>query len=453
MGQLVGTFIGVVVAIAVTLGVFVLLNAVVDLAPKHFRAFATIVGALVGSVVGALANSGGWFLGGPLWPLGGIVLGALLGVLRVGPPAPAARSPLAHHRAAAPGHLPGPAAAVPVRGAGGADDPHHLPELPHGAGRRGRRHENYRNIFGADGPVQPRRRWRHPRPAACSSSALLVAAVGLLAIARCGAPIGGRGIDAGGAHPRDLAHDRRHPRAAGRRRSALRGVIWNNLWWVVVVTGLATLFGLALAVLADRSRGETAAKTLIFMPMAISFVGAAIIWRYVYDHARPARPRSACSTLVWAGSGRPAPQAWIQQTAVEQLLHHGDHDLDPDRVRHGRAVGRHQGRADRAPRGGPRRRRQRGRRCSGGSRCRRSGPTIAVVRDDAHDHRAEDLRPREGHDQRRVRHRRAGQPRCTTSLRNGNFTSARATFAVMMLVLPSCLDDAASTSAASGQGV
>lgn len=65
--------------------------------------------------------------------------------------------------------------------------------------------------------------------------------------------------------------------------STLRGVIWNNLWWVVVVAGLATVLGLALAVLADRSRSENAAKTLIFMPMAISLVGAAIIWKYIYD--------------------------------------------------------------------------------------------------------------------------------------------------------------------------
>jgi ABC-type sugar transport system permease subunit len=65
--------------------------------------------------------------------------------------------------------------------------------------------------------------------------------------------------------------------------STLRGIIWNNLWWVVAVTGLSTVLGLAFAVLADRSRSETAAKTLIFMPMAISMVGAAIIWSYMYN--------------------------------------------------------------------------------------------------------------------------------------------------------------------------
>jgi ABC-type sugar transport system permease subunit len=65
--------------------------------------------------------------------------------------------------------------------------------------------------------------------------------------------------------------------------TTLRGVIWNNLWWVVAVTGLATVMGLALAALADRSRSESAAKTMIFMPMAISMVGAAIIWSYLYN--------------------------------------------------------------------------------------------------------------------------------------------------------------------------
>jgi ABC-type sugar transport system permease subunit len=64
--------------------------------------------------------------------------------------------------------------------------------------------------------------------------------------------------------------------------STLQGTIWNNLWWVVTVAGLSTLLGLMLAILADRANGEKVAKSLIFMPAAISFVGAAVIWRYVY---------------------------------------------------------------------------------------------------------------------------------------------------------------------------
>lgn len=82
--------------------------------------------------------------------------------------------------------------------------------------------------------------------------------------------------------------------------STLRGIIWNNLWWVAAVAGLATLFGLALAVLADRSRNETVAKTLIFMPMAISLVGAAIIWKYIYDTPGAGQAEGLLNVL-WPG--------------------------------------------------------------------------------------------------------------------------------------------------------
>jgi ABC-type sugar transport system permease subunit len=79
--------------------------------------------------------------------------------------------------------------------------------------------------------------------------------------------------------------------------STLRGLLWNNLWWVVAVTGLATLLGLALAVLADRSRNETAAKTMIFMPLAISMVGASIIWSYMYNLPIPGQSPGLLNAL------------------------------------------------------------------------------------------------------------------------------------------------------------
>ena len=68
--------------------------------------------------------------------------------------------------------------------------------------------------------------------------------------------------------------------------STLQAVVWNNLWWVVSVAGLSTVFGLLLAILADRTRNnrtEVSTKALIFMPMAISMVGAAVIWDFVYE--------------------------------------------------------------------------------------------------------------------------------------------------------------------------
>lgn len=61
----------------------------------------------------------------------------------------------------------------------------------------------------------------------------------------------------------------------------------NNLLWLVLVTGVSVGLGLIIAVLVDRVRYEPLAKSLIFLPMAISFVGASVIWRFIYAY-RPA---------------------------------------------------------------------------------------------------------------------------------------------------------------------
>lgn len=56
----------------------------------------------------------------------------------------------------------------------------------------------------------------------------------------------------------------------------------NNLLWLIIGTGGATIFGLVIALLADRSRFEKIAESFIFLPMAISFIGAGVIWKFVY---------------------------------------------------------------------------------------------------------------------------------------------------------------------------
>ncbi len=58
----------------------------------------------------------------------------------------------------------------------------------------------------------------------------------------------------------------------------------NNLLWLVLGTGLAVAMGLIVALLTDRSKMERLGKALIFLPMAISFVGAGIIWKFVYAY-------------------------------------------------------------------------------------------------------------------------------------------------------------------------
>jgi alpha-glucoside transport system permease protein len=61
-------------------------------------------------------------------------------------------------------------------------------------------------------------------------------------------------------------------------------VLRNTAAWVVLVPIVSTGIGLVYAVLVDRSRFEKFAKALIFLPMAISLVGASIIWKFVYDY-------------------------------------------------------------------------------------------------------------------------------------------------------------------------
>jgi alpha-glucoside transport system permease protein len=82
---------------------------------------------------------------------------------------------------------------------------------------------------------------------------------------------------------------------------------------------MSTLFGLAIAVLADRSRGEPVAKSLIFMPMAISFVGASVIWRFVYAFTPAGKDQIGVFNAVWVGFGG-QPQAWLQQAPWNSLF-------------------------------------------------------------------------------------------------------------------------------------
>ncbi|HLE51245.1 MAG TPA: sugar ABC transporter permease [Anaerolineales bacterium] len=63
----------------------------------------------------------------------------------------------------------------------------------------------------------------------------------------------------------------------------LQEAIRNNLMWIVFGSTLSVVMGLLVAVLSDRSRFERVSKSLIFLPMAISFVGASVIWNFIYE--------------------------------------------------------------------------------------------------------------------------------------------------------------------------
>ncbi|MEI8306479.1 MAG: sugar ABC transporter permease [Chloroflexales bacterium] len=83
----------------------------------------------------------------------------------------------------------------------------------------------------------------------------------------------------------------------------------NNLLWMIFGTAGCVIFGLLIAVLADRSGFESVAKALIFLPMAISFVGAGVIWRFIYYFSPPGQPQIGLLNAVVSGFGG-QPQAW-----------------------------------------------------------------------------------------------------------------------------------------------
>ncbi len=93
----------------------------------------------------------------------------------------------------------------------------------------------------------------------------------------------------------------------------------NTVIWVILVPTISTIIGLAYANFIDRSRGEKIYKSLIFKPFAISFVGAGIIWKFVYEYRPASRDQIGLlnQILVWFGQD---PVLWLQTPPVNTLL-------------------------------------------------------------------------------------------------------------------------------------
>jgi alpha-glucoside transport system permease protein len=85
----------------------------------------------------------------------------------------------------------------------------------------------------------------------------------------------------------------------------------NNILWIVFGSTFSVASGLAIAVLSDRSRFERLGKTLIFLPMAISFVGASIIWNFIYEYRPVDQAQIGLLNQVVVALGG-TPQAWAQ---------------------------------------------------------------------------------------------------------------------------------------------
>src|SRR6266581_6647192 len=85
----------------------------------------------------------------------------------------------------------------------------------------------------------------------------------------------------------------------------------NSLVWVVFLTLFTVGLGLLIAVLVDRVRYESVAKSVIFVPLAISMVAAGVIWLYMYGYSPPGSPQTGTLNAAIGTVGL-GPVPWVQ---------------------------------------------------------------------------------------------------------------------------------------------
>lgn len=109
------------------------------------------------------------------------------------------------------------------------------------------------------------------------------------------------------------------------KRSFIAG--WNSFWvssygnqikWMLLMVSGTVIIGLIFAVLVDGIRYEALAKSILFMPMAISFVGAGVIWSFMYDYGTGQNQIGLLNAIVTALGGRPV--AWLTVPNLNTLL-------------------------------------------------------------------------------------------------------------------------------------
>jgi len=92
----------------------------------------------------------------------------------------------------------------------------------------------------------------------------------------------------------------------------------NNIVWLVLGTGGSVVIGLLVATLVDRVKREALAKTFIFLPLAISMVGASVIWRFVYAWAPEGDQQIGLVNAGWTALGN-EPVPWLQVPPLNTL--------------------------------------------------------------------------------------------------------------------------------------
>jgi alpha-glucoside transport system permease protein len=93
------------------------------------------------------------------------------------------------------------------------------------------------------------------------------------------------------------------------------GILRNNVLWLVIGTAGSVVLGLVIAGLFDRVRRESLAKTIVFLPLAISLVGASVIWGFVYAWQPTGQPQiGLLNAIVVAFGGKPIP--WLTTSPI-----------------------------------------------------------------------------------------------------------------------------------------
>lgn len=97
-------------------------------------------------------------------------------------------------------------------------------------------------------------------------------------------------------------------------------VLRNTVIWVILTPILSTIIGLGIANMTDRMKRGAWVKSLIFMPMAISFVGASVIWRFMYSYEPdPNRPEIGLLSAIWRALGLEG-RNWLLEAPLNTVL-------------------------------------------------------------------------------------------------------------------------------------
>jgi len=96
--------------------------------------------------------------------------------------------------------------------------------------------------------------------------------------------------------------------------------IVRTVLWLLIVPTLAVFVGLLMALLVDRMKYASIPKTMVFLPTAISFVGAAVIWSYVYNYVTPSQPQTGLLSQVVMKLGWSNPPNWLISVPLNTFL-------------------------------------------------------------------------------------------------------------------------------------